>query len=109
MGRVFFCPPPWDDYTFCARWRPGVRSGALFALDCTSPCLTALRAQFTAQKNTQQVFVADGDSFSATFFSLSFQRALLSVLKLSRWERFFLRELSCQHSSQQQHTREARM
>ncbi len=79
MGRVFFYPPPWDDYTFCARWRPGVRSGALFALDCTSPSLTALRAQFTPQKITQQVFVADGDSFSATFFSPSFQRDFVCV------------------------------
>ncbi len=89
-GQGLFLPSPRDDYTFCARWRPGVRSGALFALDCTSPSLTALRAQFTAQKNTQ-VFVADGDSFSTTFsaFHQVFS-ALLSVLKLPRWERFFL-------------------
>ncbi len=61
-------------------------------------------------KNTHNKFLSRRRrQFFGDFFFHQVFSAILSVLKLSRWESFFKRELSCQHSSQQQHTREARM
>ncbi len=49
---------------------------------------SAARTIHSAKKHTQQVFVADGDSFSATFFSPSFQRAFICVKTLPLGEVF---------------------